>query len=185
MSTSKIRRDNPLNFKHINKRSEKKTKDSLVTATVKRGRSPAPNPASQRAWGKMWRLGVSRAGGRTSAASPLDRAVAQSGCPPPRPIADLGSIRMRSPWSRGLEGATLIGWTAEVGRIRDHVPSRRGRHRRPAAFHLWKWRFLRRITLGPEDGETMPGQDEAPEETLVEAVAVLKCKSIEIWVLAA
>ncbi|KAG8156203.1 hypothetical protein JTE90_019976 [Oedothorax gibbosus] len=52
-----------------------------------------------------------------------------------------------------------------------------GAHRRPAAFHLWKWRSLSAHVGTRKNGELCPDRTR-PEETLVGSVAVLTCKSI-------
>ncbi|KAG8158040.1 hypothetical protein JTE90_001686 [Oedothorax gibbosus] len=54
------------------------------------------------------------------------------------------------------------------GRPHSGSPFPRGRGaRRPAAFHLWKWRSLSAHVWDPKDGELCPDRTR-PEETLVE-----------------
>ncbi|KAG8170471.1 hypothetical protein JTE90_019911 [Oedothorax gibbosus] len=52
-----------------------------------------------------------------------------------------------------------------------------GAHRRPAAFHLWKWRSLSPTRWDPKDGELCPDRTR-PEKLWWRSVAVLTCKSI-------
>ncbi|KAG8160598.1 hypothetical protein JTE90_012437 [Oedothorax gibbosus] len=65
---------------------------------------------------------------------------------------------------------------AEVGRIRDPRSLAGGAHRRPAAFHLWKWRSLS-AHVGTRKMVNYARTDEARGNS-GRSVAVLTCKSI-------
>ncbi|KAG8171079.1 hypothetical protein JTE90_012209 [Oedothorax gibbosus] len=82
-----------------------------------------------------------------------------------------------SQWVLNKPGGEMKVQAGEVGRIRDPRSLAGGAHRRPAAFHLWKWRSLS-AHVGTRKMVNYARTGRGQRKLWWRSVAVLTCKSI-------